>query len=68
MDALTPTSETSENVLFFTFIPSFISFGIRIYVQYFFDAPRNQTSIRKCLLELFKKRPKIHERICRERT
>ena len=36
MGSLTPTSETSENVFLFAFIPSFASFEICNYVQYFF--------------------------------
>ena len=41
-------------------ISSFVSFGICIYIQYFFDALRNQTLNKNYLLELIKKRSKVH--------
>ena len=41
-DSATSTSETSENVFVFVFI-SFVSFRVCIYLQYFFEAVRNQT-------------------------
>ena len=39
-DSLTLTSETDENLYLFVFISSL---EVCIYVQYFFDAVRNQT-------------------------
>ena len=38
-------SESSECIFFFVFISSFVSFaGVYIYVQYFFESVRKQTS------------------------
>ena len=56
MDSSTLTSETGETVYLFTFISSFVSFGLIVYVQYFFDKVRNQTLNNK----LIKKRSKAH--------
>ena len=60
------TSETSEHVFVFVLISSFVSFGVCIYLQYFFKAMRNQ--IEKKLLELIKWRSKVYQnklsRIC----
>ena len=39
---LTSVSETSENLYFFDFISSLVSFVVYIYVQYFFDMVRNK--------------------------
>ena len=38
----TSNSETGENVYLFVLVSSFVSFGV--YVQYFLDEVRNQTS------------------------
>ena len=39
-DFLASTSNTDENIFLFVFISSF---GVWVYVQYFFDVVRNQT-------------------------
>ena len=49
---------TSEKVYLFVFTSSFVSFGVCIYLQYFFDITRNQTSNKKYLLELIKSKSK----------
>ena len=38
----------------FAFILIFVSFGVCIYIQYFFDVVRNQTSNKIYVLELSK--------------
>ena len=40
--AFSSVSETSENLYFFDFISSLVSFVVYIYVQYFFDMVRNK--------------------------
>ena len=50
-----------ENTFFF-FISSFVFVGVCIYVQHFFDTVRNQTSNRKYLPELIKRRSKVHQK------
>ena len=62
MNSTTSTSEASENAYLFVFIPSRVSFGVWIYVQYFFVAVRNQTSNKKYLLKLIRRKSKIHEK------
>ena len=55
---------TSEKVYLFLFTSSFFSFGVCIYLQYFFDIIRNQTSNKKYLLELkLKADQKLAEKI-----
>lgn len=44
IDSSISTSDTSENLFLLVFISSFVSFGVYIYIQYFFDAARNETS------------------------
>ena len=43
MDFSTSTSEANENVFSFVFKLLFVSLGVCIYVQYFFNAVRNQS-------------------------
>ena len=43
MDFSTSTSEANENVFSFAFKLLFVSLGVCIYVQYFFNAVRNQS-------------------------
>ena len=43
MDFSTSTSEAYENVFSFVFKLLFVSLGVCIYVQYFFNAVRNQS-------------------------
>ena len=62
MDSSTLTSETSENLFLFVFISLFVYFGACIYVDHFFDAVENQTSKRKYLLELIKRRSKVYQK------
>ena len=49
-----------EIVFLFVFISLFVPFGASIYVQYFFDTVRNQTLMREYLIELIKRRSKVH--------
>ena len=51
----------SENVCLFVSLLWLVSFGVCIYIQYFFDVMRN-TPNNKYLLELIKRRSKIQER------
>ena len=53
-------SETSENVLLFVFISLLISFGVCSYIQYLSGSVQNQASNKKYLLELIKRRSKVH--------
>ena len=62
MDSSTSTSETSENVFLLVFISSLVFFGVRIHEKYFFHKLKNQTSNGRPILELFKKRSKLHQR------
>ena len=58
-DFPTSLSETSENVcllIFISVILWFVSFGVCIYIHYFFDVVRNK------LLELIKRRSKVQEK------
>ena len=56
MDSLRSTSFP------FVFNSSFVSLGVSIYVQYFLDAVRNQYSNSKYLLELIKRKSKVHQK------
>ena len=68
MDSSTSTSEISEKVYLFVFISSNVFFVVCIFVQYFFDAVKNQFSNKKYILELIKKGSKVHEKnLSRER-
>ena len=69
MDYPTSTSDTSETVYLLAFISSFISFGVRIHLQYFFDGVRNQFSNSKYLFKLIETRSKVHAKnLLRERV
>ena len=61
-DSSTITFETGKNNYLFTFISSFASVWVCIYVQYFFDVVRNKTTNKKYLLELIKRRSKVNEK------
>ena len=56
MNFSTSTQESSKLVFHFFYISSFVSFELCIYVQYVFD------SNRKCLLELIKRKLKVHQK------
>ena len=56
MDPSTSTSETSENVFLFVFISLFVSFGVCFYVWSW-----KWNSNRKYILELIKRRSKVHQ-------
>ena len=60
MDSL--TSEGNENVFLFLFISSFVSFEVWSYLQQYFDSLKNKTSNRKYLLELIKRKSKVHKK------
>ena len=45
------------------YILLFVYSGVRIYVQHFLDAVRNQTSNKKYLHELIKRNSEVHEKI-----
>ena len=62
MNSSTSTFEASENVNLIVFISQFVSFGVCIYVQDFFDAVRLQTSNRKHL-ESIRRRLKAGSRL-----
>ena len=47
--------------MYFVFAFIFSSVSFEIYVHHFLDAVRNQTSNRNYLLELTKRRPKVHQ-------
>ena len=60
-DSSTLTSETSEKII--SLHLSLVFFlGVCIYVGYFFDVVRNQTSNKKYPLELMKSRLKVYEK------
>ena len=46
-DSSTSTSETGRNACPLIYISSFVSYGVCICVQYFFDVVRNQTLNKK---------------------
>ena len=49
-------------IIYYIFV-FILSSGVYIYIQYFCDAMRNQTSNKvKRLIELIKKRSKVHEK------
>ena len=57
---LTSVSETRENLYFFDFISSLVSFVVYIYVQYFFDMVRNKLeTIKNIYTKVNKKKIKI---------
>ena len=58
-DSLTPSFEADENI----YALYISSFGVCIYVQCFFDVVRNHSSNKKYLLELIKRRSRVHENI-----
>ena len=64
-DSLTSTSKTSENVFIVCFLCNMFLGTIFVWcseeIIIFLDAVRNQTSNRKCLLESFKRRSKVHQ-------
>ena len=69
MDYPTSTSDTSETVYPLVFISSFISFGVRIHLQYLFDGVTNQFSNSKYLFKLIETRSKVHAKsLLRERA
>ena len=53
--------------MLFVFISSFGSFGVCIYVKYFFHVVRKQTSSKSCLLELIRWWSKVTENNCDSR-
>ena len=67
MACLTPTSGTSENVFIFAVTPSFLSFGISIYVMmqqgnYNFLKWSEKSNFRQKILELVKRRSKVYQK------
>ena len=55
------TFETSENI--FPFVFCFFHFELCTYMEYLFDSVRNQASNRTYLLQLIKRRSKVHQNI-----
>ena len=49
-----------EIVFLLVFISLFVPFGVCVNVQYLIDTVRNQTLMREYLLELSKRRSKVH--------
>ena len=54
------TSMSDEKIFPFSFISSFVSFDVCIYVRYLFDAVRKETSNKKYLFELIKRSPNFY--------
>ena len=61
-DFSTSISETSENVYLFVFISWLVSFGVCIYIQYFFDVVRNKLQTKNIYARVDEKKIKSSRR------